>query len=855
MCALALVLGALPLSIRPVAGAPPGFVTMDGPRLLVDGKTWHAIGVNFWDMEPYKALGNDLSGCYYQHPDLDAYFDASFKRISEEMHATVVRTFAFREWYTAGGRDYSSTDKLLYYAQKYNVRVIPVLGDQFAACGIAGKGLDWYHCEGECTPGYKRKNAWGNDFRSYVVETVARYKDNPTVAFWQIMNEPMYAVRNQERDPYGLLYFTRDIVKAIREEAGDTNHLINAGTGQGAYADVAMTSQLLDCPADSPLGGCADLAEGHDYGGAELNGSPLPSLVGASLSISNSYDKDIVTYPKAGFIDGWLQLQTSAKHNGLADLSWTILLSAPEGAGAWRMYVDDAIVTTVAGPAVYSFEADEQGFTASGAAVHRTLETARTGFGSLAVDVPAGTRVVTIRPPLFPAPHQSIEVWIKLRFDAPAPRYGRSTASMLHQAVTSANRPFFLGEAGIAGQVPGSSDDIAPLFKEQCITKTPLSQRATMFDAMFAKQLDAEHRSAGIVAWDWKDPGRPWTAPDGSPANDKGIGCYTITPGDPAVAIISKWAQRVEVPPLPSPAPLGDPVTSMFVLKGPPTQAGAGSTFPVLVRVTEGGNAVRNFKVSMEGACVGAGKTDALGIASFTCKVILEQGPAVVITKPDPLCDCSVSPVEQAINVGRFIRTGAIPTVVERGAEAPVTVVLQSSDGGSLLGTTWTLPDCGRSGVVSVDAAAVTVPTSCPTAWLPVSGLLPLRVQAIDANGIVSGGMFTLLVFDRLYTDPATGDCIGLAVETGTIGALEQAGACTAGSFGTPAGWFVFVVPPANRAIAFHQVDTKLFVTAAQGGSSNRKVAGAFEYAAGTSRSFTAVVSGRDGIPRALRSD
>lgn len=854
VCALLLVVGSLPLAIRPAAGVPSGFVTRDGAQLKVDGRPWRAIGVNLWDLEPGKAHANDLDGCYYQHPNLDTYFDTAFRRLSEEMHATAVRTFGFREYYTAGGRDYSSTDKLLYYAQKYNIRVIPVLGDQFSLCGIAGRDLDWYRCPADCTPGYKLPTKWGPDYRTQTINMAKRYKDNPTIAFWQLVSEPLFAVKGQERDPDGLLYFVRDMVTAIRQEAGDTNHLINAGTAQGLIANQYMSGLLLDCP-ETGLGGCTDLGESHDFGGAELNGAPFGAwVVGASLSMSNSYDPDLTTYPVSGKIDGWLQLKTSAKHGGLPDLYWSLLLSTPPER-PWRFYIDDALATTVAGPALYSFETDEQGFTADDATISRTTEEARTGLASLAVDVPAGVRAVRVKAPILPAPHQSLEMWIKLRFDSPGTGYGKTTAQMMHTTVTMRDRPFLLGEAGIPAQVAGSSIGPAPLLRPECVPKATLAQRASLFEKMFAKQMDAYHRSSGMIAWDWKDPQQTWTASDGTQVPDKGISCWTITPGDPTVDVFATWARKVDVPPLPPPDPLPDPVTALVVLKGVPPRVGAGSTLPIQVRVTTGGNAVRNFKVVMDGACAGAGKTDALGTAKFNCKVTSQLGSGTVVTQPDPSCECSVPPIEQPVTVGRFIRAGVLAGVTERGREAPVTVLLTSSDGGSLQGTSWSLPDCGRSGMVSVDATAVSIPTSCPTSGIPVSGLLALRVQAIDANGIVSAGLFTLLLFERLYVDPVSHDCVGIALDIGFIGAPEKPGSCSAASYGSQPEWFAFAVPPANRAVAFHQADTILVVTASQGGNSNRKVTGEFDYEPGSSRTFTATVSGRDGAPRALRSD
>src|SRR5919108_2610334 len=140
---LALVTLATTLVVSPSHAVTTGFVQVDGERLTVDGMPWQAIGVNFWDMDAGRVLAGETTGCWYQHADLDTYFDASFARIKANTHATAVRTFGFRMMYTAGGRDWSTTDKLVHYARKHDLRLIPVFGDQYGTCGSPAKDPWW----------------------------------------------------------------------------------------------------------------------------------------------------------------------------------------------------------------------------------------------------------------------------------------------------------------------------------------------------------------------------------------------------------------------------------------------------------------------------------------------------------------------------------------------------------------------------------------------------------------------------------------------------------------------------------------------------------------------------------------
>ena len=685
------------------------FIYAQGNRLMLSGQPWRAVGVNFWDLEAFKVLAGDASGCYYQHPDLDAYFDASFKTISDTTHATVVRTFAFQQFYTEGGRTWDSTDKLLHYAQKYNIRIIPVLGTQFGVCGEKHKSPSWYHCPipssvaaifpsdvTYCTthgnvPGYKTVGETGPydvSFRQYAVAAAARYKNDPTIAFWQLMNEAVNLGPGSTYDPTSLIDFSNDMVSAIRNDGGDGNHLINLGTLGGISASRPAYGQLLACddPSAPGGGGCNDLAEAHDYSstpplaGIPFNWSSLGTNFRWVGCTESSADVDV-------WVDGW-QAATNPATGQQDPLKPRLASGIPGCATDWKLrftvpaqseatvLVDDVRVNRGASVQLFTFETGTEGFTStdpSVVSISHSTERAHYGQGALRVDLRNTGSTSTwayVDAPAFPAPLPSVpgaptipsevHAWVSANFTAPisdAAPINPTIASDLHDAVVRYQKPFFIGEVGIPAHVPGAN----PLFELPGGSCTPpncaLNQitlgcsgiasnpqagtrvdRAVKYDQMMSFQFDQWHQSSGWIAWDFKDPTQLTSTSDGTPQLDPMINCFTIAPGDPATEIIKKYADLTpNSPALPAPgsAPVGS--DELMVLQRFPSVA-SGSTMTIRVRTIRGGNALPTVPISASGGCSGTTTTDALGFASFTCAVASTPGSYTLALSAFPCC-------------------------------------------------------------------------------------------------------------------------------------------------------------------------------------------------------------------------
>jgi CSLREA domain-containing protein len=245
-----------------------GFVTRDGNDLRLDGAPYRFSGVNI-----YNANSDGWCREAIDDATLDSSLDAI--NLSWSGHG-VIRAWFFQTLApdgTSGAPDWSRFDRLLRMAAERGYKVIPTLADQWGECGARVAPTYAYKTEAWYTGGYAAPDpalaaAHGGSWLSYrdwVAQVVARYKDDPTVAFWQLMNEA-------EVNPAGafgacppgdgprdtLIDFATDmsgLVKSI-----DHDHLLSLGTIGGGQCGTSGP-QYKDVHAIPDI----DLCEYHDY--------------------------------------------------------------------------------------------------------------------------------------------------------------------------------------------------------------------------------------------------------------------------------------------------------------------------------------------------------------------------------------------------------------------------------------------------------------------------------------------------------------------------------------------------------------------------------------------------------------
>jgi endo-1,4-beta-mannosidase len=173
----------------------------------------------------------------------------------------VLRGWFFQDMATTNGqRDWSRFDNTLTIAAKHGYRVIVTLANQWTDCdsGYGYKSASWYQT------GYETVDPAGTEsYRDYVRDIVTRYKDNPTILMWQLMNEAEAktsrtgsCAANAESILQSWAADVSGLIKSI-----DSNHLVSIGTiGSGQCGASGTDYQTLHAIPT------VDVCEYHDYG-------------------------------------------------------------------------------------------------------------------------------------------------------------------------------------------------------------------------------------------------------------------------------------------------------------------------------------------------------------------------------------------------------------------------------------------------------------------------------------------------------------------------------------------------------------------------------------------------------------
>ena len=259
------------------AAATTGFVTRSGTSLSLNGAPYRFTGLNIYN-------ANSVNNYWYtlgNGPGLDkALTDAGPGK-------TVFRAW-FGQWLSdpsGHGLDWSAFDHTLAVAKAHNYRVIVTLGDQDGTWddGIS-KTLDagWYQ-GGYATTVSAATSSWGArntmTYQGFVEQIVRRYRNDPSVLMWQLMNEAetkrsdgSCSEQDSDAGAVALRGFADTMGADIKRI--DPNHLVSLGTigtGQcgtsgGRFKSVYASPGL-------------DVTEMHDYvAGQDVIGDPYNGM-------------------------------------------------------------------------------------------------------------------------------------------------------------------------------------------------------------------------------------------------------------------------------------------------------------------------------------------------------------------------------------------------------------------------------------------------------------------------------------------------------------------------------------------------------------------------------------------------
>jgi hypothetical protein len=269
---------ASPAPVVPTPVAPPvpaGFVGASGTNFTLGGSTFRFTGFNI-----YQA--NSRSNC--------STTMGTGSALDTALNGVGPGSEVFRSWFyqseavTNGARDWSAFDHTLAVAKAHGKKVIVTLADQWGSCdGGSGYKTDSWYAGGYKTSTY---SGWLVPYRTWVSEIVTRYKGDPTIAMWQLMNEAEIKTAKSATTcaPTSDLYnFAADVSGLVRSI--DSNHLVNLGTmgaGQcgaqgGDYKLIQSIPTLTVC-------------EYHDYGHET---TALPANLVNDIAACKSLNKPI----------------------------------------------------------------------------------------------------------------------------------------------------------------------------------------------------------------------------------------------------------------------------------------------------------------------------------------------------------------------------------------------------------------------------------------------------------------------------------------------------------------------------------------------------------------------------------
>lgn len=230
------------------------FVRSQNGSLILKGEPYRFVGVNI-----YSLLSHD--GKSKRFVCGKSFTEAAALRTVDEvaeMGANVIRVQAYQS-YLRDKRDptkldFTRLDAIIARAKSKGIRLVVTLENQWWDCSEGGyKWSSWYAKKYRAPYGRYRLS-----FRDFAMQVASRYKDEPTILMWQLINEAESKMVGDTEDPAALLQFAKDMAKAMKQ--ADPNHILSLGT-------IGLARQGSGGPFFTLLHQVAgiDIVEAHDY--------------------------------------------------------------------------------------------------------------------------------------------------------------------------------------------------------------------------------------------------------------------------------------------------------------------------------------------------------------------------------------------------------------------------------------------------------------------------------------------------------------------------------------------------------------------------------------------------------------
>jgi hypothetical protein len=475
---------------------PAEFITRSGTGFVLNGEPFRFVGANMTN----TAGDPSVHQCGPWLTDPEFQVDNWFARAREDFDGNVIRVWAYQA-FTNSGTDWRGFERTVRLAEKYGFKIIPVLENQWPECTRGGYKYDgWY--EG----GYlKPYGGYSLSYKEYVRRVIERYKDEPTIAAWALMNEAESVTIDGEENPEALYNFARDMSSYVKSL--DKNHLVTLGTiGAGQPGTRGADWERLHALET------IDFTEFHDYG---RNDEPMP---GVPLEPSVALNTAVFTQDS-----GWNWTNGDYRRNKARVWeTWTYEMPPADepfrhvglnfyGDFTGEVYVDEVRV----GSKVYGFESGtEEGWRSSTPVTLKNADgVAYAGSRSLKLTF-SQAKDARVWVPLSPEDVPGTRITAHVYVDDPGSiDHSNTLAAAMHRS-KKLNKPIIVGEAGMTTCRSYEGSQV----------ETPDS-RARKFDA----KMDVFFRAggAGYLVWVWH--------PDSDCA-------HAFTTGDPLNAVLAKYA-------------------------------------------------------------------------------------------------------------------------------------------------------------------------------------------------------------------------------------------------------------------------------------------------------------------------
>lgn len=239
-------------------------VYAQGTKLFLNGSEYKFTGINVYNLASDYSI---VKGCGDNNTQTDVENLFSSLRPNSMVRFFAYQTLARNK--NTGTLDFTTFDRIIAAAEKYNIKLIPVLTDQWSHCYQVRKTEAWY------AGGYRTDSANGNlAYWDYINQIVPRYNNSTVIGMWEPVNEPTTdnVQNNCSTTAEATLKSFFDNVGS-RIHSLDPNHLVSSGMhGVGNCGARGDEYQIVH---SSPG---IDVGSYHDYTSGPIPGDQWNGL-------------------------------------------------------------------------------------------------------------------------------------------------------------------------------------------------------------------------------------------------------------------------------------------------------------------------------------------------------------------------------------------------------------------------------------------------------------------------------------------------------------------------------------------------------------------------------------------------